>query len=69
MIKDSSTFYREQPAKLLQKMVGDKAEKEMVIGARSWRYFLKNSHYMKKILLSQKKKKEAKSRYNQGMYR
>lgn len=36
MIKDTSAFYREQPAKLLQKIRGDKAAKEMVIRARSW---------------------------------
>lgn len=57
MIKDTSVFYREQPAKLLQKIRGDKAAKEMVIRARSWWSFLKNSHYMKKSSLVSKKKR------------
>lgn len=34
MIKGTSKFYREQPAKLLQKMVGDKADKKLVIKDR-----------------------------------
>jgi len=41
MIKDTSEFYRQQPAKLLQKMVRDKAEKELVIRGTSWGSFLK----------------------------
>lgn len=68
MIKDTSTFYREQPAKLPQKMVGDKAEKELVIRGGSWGSFLKKSCHMK-IPSPVSKNKGAKSRYNQGTYR
>lgn len=57
MIKDTSKFYVEQPAKLLQKMVGDKAEQELLIRGRSWRPFLEKSHHIKISSLVSKNKR------------